>query len=134
MLATNKILAILVALIVVSCANPILDANEQFIQGSWFYWRQIEQVGFTYWIRWTFEQGRFKQEGRLLHIEGRYRIVKSDDDQLTLELSEVSDEIGQRIELSEPQINIVIDRNTGILTIKQEGSFTREQIVPTAAP
>ena len=104
-----KTLIILLLLITLSaCA---FDPNEEFIQGSW----QIAQPGAgNEFFQWHFSNGTFIREqkidgGSWLYTTGRYQLIESKGDVLTLELFDFS---GDRIsyENNPMRIKLEIDR------------------------
>ena len=113
-----------VACVIVGCT----DANDQFIQGSWYYRDpHLDSVsGETYLeITWTFGNGTFEYFACCFnvrsHLAGRYRIVESKDDRLVLELFNIRGNGGaDRIE-----IGIKINSEEDTLTIQASGPFTR---------
>jgi len=115
---------LLIALLVSGCS----DANDQFIQGSWFYRDpHLKSVtGETYLeATWTFDRGTFEFYSCCFndetHLAGRYRIVDSNDDRLVLELFNLRGGAQSgRIE-----IGLKIDREQDTLTIQASGPYTR---------
>jgi hypothetical protein len=115
---------LLVALLLSGCS----DANDQFIQGSWFFRdpHLKEVTGETYLeITWTFDRGTFEFYACCFndeqHLAGRYRIVESNDDHLVLELFNLrGGEQTGRLE-----IGLRIDREQDALTIQGGGPYTR---------
>jgi len=95
-----------------------LDPNEQFIQGTW----EIAQSGAdNEFFQWVFNNGLFSREQVIdrnnpLYTTGRYRVLQSNGDFLTLELFDYD---GDRIsyENNPMSIQIVIDRENNTLEI-----------------
>jgi hypothetical protein len=99
-----------------------MDADLDFIQGNWRA-EGADPSGRHGWFQtWTFDQGKFKHEGYPpLLQEGSYRLLKKDKNKLTLELYEQSGTFGTE----NSQIEIIINKSKGILTIKGQGPFKR---------
>ena len=104
------------------------DANDQFIQGSWFYRDpHLKSVtGETYQeVTWTFDRGTFEFYSCCFnaetHLTGRYRIVDSSDDRLVLELFNLRG----GAQTGRLEIGLKIDREQDTLTIQASGPYTR---------
>jgi hypothetical protein len=73
---------------------------------------------------WTFDRGAYELSA-CCFVEtsetGRYEILKSEGDSLTLELFNRNGEAGD----SRTQIKIVVDREAGTLRIQRAGPFER---------
>jgi hypothetical protein len=103
MLRTLIILGLLISLS--ACA---LGPNEQFMQGSW----QIAQPGAgNEFFEWQFSNGGFTRQqqidrGNSLYTTGRYQVIASEGDILTLELFDFA---GDRISYENNPITIKIE-------------------------
>jgi hypothetical protein len=104
------------------------DENDQFLQGTWYYKDlHLNQVaGETYLeVLWSFQNGTFEFftccfSGEI-HQTGRYRILDSQGDVITLELFNVNGTISR----GNSEVRIVIDRDADTLEIQGTGDFTR---------
>ena len=103
------------------------DENEAFIQGSWFYNSQHiqEQVGESFLeVYWTFDGGNYETYSCCFmefHQYGRYAIVESEGDRLTLELFNIDGKFNsERV-----QILVKIDRQADMISLTGGGPFTR---------
>jgi hypothetical protein len=117
-----------VSVTVLSSIVGCSDANDQFIQGSWYYRDpHLDSVqGETFLeATWTFDRGTFEYytccfSGQS-HQTGRYRILKSADDRLVLELFNV-----RGGETAGPlEVGLRIDTDGDTLTIQASGPYTR---------
>jgi hypothetical protein len=103
------------------------DENELYIQGSWFYNDlHIQQVvGESFQeAQWTFDRGTFSFYTCCFmrsELSGRYEILKSDADSITLELFQLNG----RLNSERTDIKIKIDRDQQALNIQGTGPFTR---------
>ena len=106
-------------------ASHAEDANDDSIQGTWHLSGQVDSKdghGFSWFLEWTFDHSKFNLSGYPpLHQEGRYRIVKTEGNKLTLELYDQRGNFGTE----NSQIEIVVDKEKDTLTIKDQGPFTR---------
>jgi len=98
-----------------SCA---LDPNEQFIQGTW---EIVQSDADNEFFQWVFNNGLFSREQVIdrinpLYTTGRYRVLQSNGDFLTLELFDYD---GDRIsyENNPMSIQIEIDRENNTIKI-----------------
>lgn len=112
------------ALLAASCRG---DANEMFIQGTWYnndeHLKQVvgESPQETWW---AFDRGAYELSAccfARISETGRYEILKSEGDSLTLELFNRKGEVSD----SRAQIKIVIDREAETLRIQRAGPFER---------
>lgn len=72
-------------LVLGACKNP--DPNVAFIQGKWNHSEQVSDDFYSY-IEWTFADGSFEAEGYPpLYHKGKYSVVKSEENKLTLLLT-----------------------------------------------
>jgi hypothetical protein len=116
-------LSVWISLLLAACAG---DPNETYIQGTWYnddpHIRQV--VGEPYQeTLWTFDRGAYSTSGCCFvrsEDSGRYEIVESEGDTLTLELFDPGNPEVDRV-----QIKITIDREAGTLQILRAGPFTR---------
>jgi hypothetical protein len=97
------------------------DSNEEFIQGTWRLTGQNDPQH-SWYLEWTFDHGKFTLDGYPpLHQTGNYRVLKTEGAKMALELYEQKGELGTE----NSQIEVVLDRAKGTLTIKGQGPFTR---------
>jgi hypothetical protein len=103
------------------------DQNEAFIQGSWFYNDQHiqEQIGESFEETiWSFDRGTYETYSCCFvkfQQYGRYDIIESDGDKLTLELFNIDGKFNsERV-----QIAIRIDREADTIRLLRAGPFTR---------
>lgn len=76
----------------------------------------------TWFQEWTFAEGKFTQVGYPpLEQKGKYRIIKSDGDKLTLELFDQDGTFGTE----KSKLEIAIDKLTKTLKIGQNSGFKR---------
>ena len=99
--------------------KPIDSENEDYIQGAW---RAAGETGIRAWfLEWTFDNGNFKQTGYPpIAQEGRYKVISSDGDQITLELYEQKGTFGA----GKRTLQILIDEDDQ-LTISGTKGFSR---------
>ena len=106
-------------------ASRAEDANDDSIQGTWYLSGQVSSKGghgFSWFLEWTFDHSKFNLSGYPpLHQEGRYRILKTEGNKLTLELYDQKGNFGTE----NSQIEIVVNKEKDTLTIKDQGPFTR---------
>jgi hypothetical protein len=112
-----------IALVLLSAAGHAASTNktdEDFIQGMWRL--TGENNGHAWFLEWTFDRGHFGLKGYPpLAQEGKYRIIKAGGDKLTLELYDQKGNSGTE----SSQLEVVIDKKKGTLTIKGQGPFAR---------
>ncbi len=113
-----------IAVILFSTALPraasYRKTQEDFIQGMWRL--TGENSGHAWFLEWTFHRGRFDLKGYPpLAQAGKYRVIKTDGDKLTLELYDQKGNFGTE----DSQIEIVIDKKKETLMIKGQGPFNR---------
>lgn len=97
-----------------------MNEAENRIQGTWR--AEGESGGRSWFLEWTFAGGKFKQTGYPpITQEGKYRVLSSDADQLTLELYEQEGTFGG----GKREIRILPDKETGQLTISGRSGFKR---------
>lgn len=116
----------IIALISFSSAparNPITDANEKLIQGTWRL--EGNNNGHSWFLEWTFEQGKFTLKGYPpLYQEGSYKIVQTDGQKLTVELYDQKGNFGTE----KSQIEIVLKKDKDKLKIKGQEPFSRVKV------
>ena len=104
----------------ISLAAPVRKTNEDFIQGMWRL--TGENGGHAWYLEWTFNRGRFNLRGYPpLAQDGKYRIIKSAGDKLTLELYDQQGNFGTE----DGRVEVVLDKKRDTLTIKGQGPFAR---------
>ena len=122
---SSLILGLILLVSLLGACTP--DQNEVFIQGSWFYNSQHiqEQVGesFSETI-WIFDGGTYETY-TCCFVEfqqyGRYDILESEGDKLTLELFNINGKFNsERFSLA-----ITIDREADTIRLARAGPFTR---------
>jgi hypothetical protein len=98
----------------------VSNGAEKLIQGTW----RVEGMndGYRWFIEWTFENGKFKQTGYPPIIqEGKYRVLRSTNERITLELCEQQGTFGSESR----ELQISIDKEENQLTISGTRGFTR---------
>ncbi len=112
-------------LVSIPVASRAEDAQDTSIQGNWYLSGQLDSKdghGFSWFLEWTFDHGKFNLSGYPpLHQEGKYRVVKTDGDKLTLELYEQKGNFGTE----NSRIEIVVDKEKDRLMIDGKGPFER---------
>src|ERR671927_1557894 len=99
-------------------ASAAKKTNEDFIQGTWRL--TGEEGGHGWFLEWTFDHGRFNLKGYPpLYQEGKYRVIKSDANRLTLDLYDQKGNFGT----DDSQVELAIDKKRDGLTIKAQGPF-----------
>lgn len=126
---TRKRLAILFALFLLfQAAASCQDPNDAFIQGTWEFQfdhldDMISEEHLT--VVWFFSGGNFTYQSCCFNMDieagGRYRILDSSEDRLTIELYNTYG-TGSRFG---GEILILLDRENNQLTIQGEGPFQR---------
>lgn len=119
-------LIIMIGIYLLSAAGTHAQDNEAFIQGKWRVSGQLppNQSGhsMSWFQEWTFSDGKFLEEGYPpLGQKGKYRIIRNEDDKLTLELFEQSGTFGTE----NSRLEIVIDKKENTLKIGQNAGFKR---------
>ncbi len=100
----------------------VADSDEEFIQGTWRL--TGENDGHGWFLEWTFDHGKFDLKGYPpLYQEGKYRIVKTEENKLTLELYDQKGNFGTE----NSQVEVVPDKSKDTLMIKGQGPLTRIQ-------
>jgi hypothetical protein len=103
------------------------DENEKFIQGTWRL--TGENGGHGWFLEWTFDHGKFDLKGYPpLYQGGKYRIIKTEGNKMTLELYDQDGNFGTE----NSQIEIVVDKEKDKLMIKGQGPFERRNDEPKA--
>ncbi len=111
-------LAILLIPLLVACGPA--DPNEKFIQGTWTASGAIDD-GHAWFLDWTFKDGSFEVTGYPpLHQTGKYQIVSSDGDTLTLKLTDQQGDWPT----DDREMTIFIDTANETLKIDNQGPFT----------
>ncbi len=120
--------AFLILLLTVVFVAGCTNANEKFIQGTWYMRSEhLDQAtGETYLeVEWTFNSGAFEYRACCFnvdqHLTGRYRILDNKDDILTIELFNIkgSGSIGPA------ELRLVINRDEDTLVIQGGQPYTR---------
>lgn len=100
--------------------SKIAGDAENFIQGTW---RAAGGDAVRAWfLDWTFADGTFKQMGYPPILqEGKYRVVSSDADRITLELYEQTGTFGTE----NSELEILLDKQANQLSISGMKGFLR---------
>lgn len=94
--------------------------GEDFIQGAWRL--TGDNDGHAWFLEWTFYNGRFNLKGYPpLYQEGKYRVIKTEGDRLTLELYDLKGNSG----VDDRKIEVAIDKKRETLMIDDKGAFKR---------
>lgn len=114
-MSTTRFQAILILVLLAfglaACSNPA----DQFLQGRW-------QRGNVHFVdEWFFDRGTFSHQSAVVVFHpqvqtGRYAIIESQGDSLTLELYDLSGSFAD----DSQEIRITIDREAGTLKIGRE--------------
>jgi hypothetical protein len=104
-----------------------MDANETFIQGSWYFSDpHLQQVISESQLEvfWSFDRGTFEQYACCFakqQMWGRYQILQSEGDTMILELFNINGDLN-----SEPiDVRVTLDRQQNTIKIQRQGPFTR---------
>ncbi len=104
-----------------ACATLGMGDNERFIQGAWSFGTDNGDGHGTYLVL-TFTPGYFSMEGYPpLEQRGRYRVVDSRGDTLTLEFTHQSGDLPT----DDREVLIVLDRAANTLLIDGSGPYSR---------
>jgi hypothetical protein len=104
-----------------ACATLGMGDNERFIQGGWSHGTDNGDGHGTYLLL-TFTPGYFSMEGYPpLEQRGRYRVVDSRGDTLTLAFTHQSGDLPT----DDRELLIVLDRTADTLLIDGGGPYTR---------
>ncbi len=121
---TMALLGLVLSMVLTGCT----DRNEAFIQGTWIY-AEPSVGGITpqssVHTNWSFDRGRVEAHSCCDFrpgMTGRYRIVRSEDDQLSLELYDLEGAIDR----DALEIDLILNRTRESLTIQGTGPFLRE--------
>jgi len=107
-------------------------SNEEYIKGMWRLDGQLppNNTGhpFHWFLEYTFNDGgTFILNGYPpLMQKGKYRVVKSEDDKLTLELYEQSGNFGEK----DKRIEILVDQEKALLKIDGKEGFKPRSTKP----
>jgi hypothetical protein len=122
-----------VSLLVFVLSACALDPDEQFIQGTWSIIHQpggASSSSDSAFFEWRFSNGTFERAqqvdpGSILASNGRYRIMKSEEDLVLLELFDIQ---GERFtyENNPVDIEIQIDRDQDTIQI---GGMSFERVL-----
>jgi len=97
-----------------------IELNEESLQGTWRAAGETPDRH-TWFLEWTFKDGRFKQLGYPpITQEGKYRVVKSEANRLTIELFDQDGTFGkepQRMEISAEDGRLKIQNMKGFVKI-----------------
>lgn len=117
------LIALTIGLTQLSACSLLLKDEEKFIQGTWRTAGELDKTH-AWFLEWTFDNGKFKQIGYPpLAQEGKYRVVKTEESKLTIELYDQKGTFGTE----NKQIVIVIDKEKNKLKIDGKEGFTRTQ-------
>jgi hypothetical protein len=107
----------------ISACSLMMNDEEKFIQGTWRASGDIDKTH-SWFLEWAFDKGKFKQTGYPpISQEGKYRVVKREDNKLTLELYDQKGTFGTE----NKQIEIVTDKEKNKLKIDGKEGFTKTQ-------
>ena len=110
-------------------------SNEEYIKGTWRLDGELPPNntghGFHWFLEYTFNtDGTFVLTGYPpLMQKGKYRVVRSEDEKLTLDLYEQSGNFGTK----DKTIEIQVDRKKGVLNIDGKEGFDRAKNLVTKA-
>lgn len=98
-------------------------SNEEFIQGTWHIeGYQGQKRRFRWFLKWTFEEGKFNLSGYPpLNQSGSYRVLSDEGDKLTLELYEQQGTFGTK----DSRLEIIVNRQKDQLKIRNNEPFLR---------
>ena len=121
-----KILSICVAIFIFSVA-AVAQTNEEFIHGKWRFDGQLQdkngKPGMAWFQEWTFGDGTFEEQGYpSLSQKGKFRVLKDEDNKLTLELYDQSGTFGTK----NSNLVILVDKEGGTLKIGQNPGFKKK--------
>lgn len=106
--------------VIVSSARA-QNSEEKFIQGTWRLEGKNDEQH-SWMLEWTFDQGKFKLVGYPpLYQGGKYRVVKTEDQKMTLEMYDQQGNFGTE----NSKIEVIPDKSKNTLMIKGQGPFTR---------
>lgn len=106
-----------------SACSLMMNEEEKFIQGTWRASGEIDK-GHSWFLEWTFDKGKFEQIGYPpITQEGKYKVLKTEGNKLTLELYDQKGTFGTE----KSTLEIVIDREKNKLKIGSTEGFTRAQ-------
>ena len=121
-------LVTIAALVLSPFSSCVVSAQDHgtFIQGKWRlegeHPKNESGRAMSWFLEWTFADGKFLQTGYPpIKQEGKYRIVKREENKLTLELYEQKGNFGTK----DKQIKIVVDRENEKLKIGNQEGFSR---------
>lgn len=119
------LISVLLTLIFSACnlSNP----QEKYIRGTWQASGAIDETH-AWLLEWTFKdgpsKGSFEVQGYPpLHQIGNYEIVSSDDESITLKLTNQQGDWPT----DDRELTILIDTTNETLTIDNQGPFTRTE-------
>jgi hypothetical protein len=100
---------------------------ERFIQGTWFYAGTVpgtpQHRPVSWHVEWTFNSGYFRQSGYPpLLSEGRYRVVRSAENAITLTLFEQKGNFSE----ADRTIEIAIDHAAGTISVNNSPALLRK--------
>lgn len=120
-------LGVIALVLILGACTP--DPNEMFIQGNWYYNDQhiLEAVGESFSeVYWTFDRGSYETFACcFVKFEqfGRYDVLKSEGDKLTLEFFNTDGKFNSE----RFQVGINIDREADTIIVQGTGPFVREK-------
>jgi len=123
-LSDRLFLSLVLLVLIAGCSDP----NDQFIQGAWYYKdphlasvdgeSQLE-------INWRFDRGTFEYYACCfsgeLHQKGRYRILESEDEVISLELFNIQGGLTR----GPVEVRITVDKEADTVSIQGAGPFSR---------
>ncbi len=118
----------LCAVILFASFTVSAQTNREFIQGKWRLDGQLPgkngKPGMSWFQEWIFGDGTFSESGYPpLFQKGKFRVLKDEDNVLTLELYEQSGNFGTK----NSNLVIVVDQNEASLKIGQNAGFKKKK-------
>lgn len=114
---TTLILFIIPLLVACNLSNP----QEKYIRGTWRASGSLDETH-AWYLDWTFSDGTFEVQGYPpLQQTGNYEVVSSDEENITLKLTNQQGDWPT----DDREITILIDTVNETLTVDNQGPFTR---------
>lgn len=96
-------------------------SDAEFIQGTWRLEGKNDEKH-RWMLEWTFDQGKFKLVGYPpLYQGGKYRVIKTEDNKWTLELTEQQGNFGTE----NRKVEVIVNKDKDTIMIEGKGPFTR---------
>ena len=120
---------VIVVLVLAALLSGCMDANEEFIQSIWRYQdAHLDEMTSesALIVIWGFSGGTFSYDACCFnideHLTGRYQIVESTEDKITIRLTNVQ---GSGTNYDGAEVIIRLDRVNDTLAIGRGGPFIR---------